>query len=61
MEQSGSFYYFEHDSKKHTLVLADSPSVHADCPGQSTFLLQETTGPGGLPDNEDVVTAWRLE
>ncbi len=61
MEQSGIFYYFEHDDSKHTLVLADSPSVHQDCPGQSTYSFQETAGPGGIPEDKDVVTAWRME
>ncbi len=61
MEQSGIFYYFEHDNSKHSLVLADSPSVHQDCPGQSTFSFQETAGPGGLPEDKDVITSWRME
>lgn len=36
MEQEGIFYYFEHEEKKHTLVIADDPSVHQPCSGQST-------------------------
>src|SRR5207248_63572 len=31
MEQYGIFYYFEHASGKHTLVLGDSPSAHLAC------------------------------
>lgn len=34
MEQEGIFYYFEHEEQKHTLVVADNPSVHQPCQGQ---------------------------
>ena len=34
MEQYGIFYYFEHEQKKHTLVLADDLSAHDPCPEQ---------------------------
>ena len=62
MEQSGIFYYFEHDDKKHTLVLADAPSVHQNCPSQSTFSLQSTSAQAGFRENDDdVVTAWQLD
>lgn len=61
MEQNGIFYYFEHDSGKHTLVMGDSPSVYKDCPIQSKFSYQETSGPLGVPSNNDVVTQWRVD
>jgi type VI secretion system secreted protein VgrG len=32
MEQYGIFYFFEHESDKHTLVLADAPTAHKPCP-----------------------------
>jgi type VI secretion system secreted protein VgrG len=35
LEDEGIFYFFEHTSGKHTIVLADDPSAIADCPGQS--------------------------
>lgn len=31
MEEEGIWYYFEHESGKHTLVLADDPSAAKDC------------------------------
>jgi type VI secretion system secreted protein VgrG len=34
MEEEGIYYYFEHQDKKHTLVLANDPAAHAACPGQ---------------------------
>jgi type VI secretion system secreted protein VgrG len=33
MEQYGIYYFFEHSSDKHTLVLADSKSSHSPVPG----------------------------
>jgi type VI secretion system secreted protein VgrG len=36
MEEFGIYYYFEHTSDKHTLVLADSKSSHKAIPGSTT-------------------------
>jgi type VI secretion system secreted protein VgrG len=58
MEQEGIFYFFEHEKDKHTLVLADQPSAHKPCPGQSKARLDYT--PGALL-KEDVIDEWRLE
>lgn len=33
MEEEGIFYYFEHTSDKHTLVLGDDADAHKTCPG----------------------------
>jgi type VI secretion system secreted protein VgrG len=35
MEQYGIFYFFEHEEEKHTLVIANAPTVHQPCPGQA--------------------------
>ncbi|MEP6923189.1 MAG: type VI secretion system tip protein TssI/VgrG, partial [Pyrinomonadaceae bacterium] len=35
MEEEGIFYYFEHTKGKHTLVVANTPQSHQDCPGKS--------------------------
>src|SRR5580700_3181291 len=32
MEEEGIYYYFQHDKKGHTLVVADTPDGHADVP-----------------------------
>ena len=37
MEQHGIYYFFEHTSDKHTLVLADSKSSHKPVPGVSSL------------------------
>ena len=58
MEQYGIFYFFEHENGKHTLVLADSPSVYQPCPSQSTA--QYGLSAGSL-DAEDVITGWQME
>src|ERR1017187_9119292 len=58
MEQYGIFYFFEHENGKHTLVLADSASVHQPCPHQSKAGYNLVTG--GL-DADDVVTGWHME
>lgn len=34
MEQEGLFYYFEHEEKRHVLVISDMASVHQPLPGQ---------------------------
>lgn len=37
MEQEGIYYYFKHESDKHTLVLSDSISSHETYPGYETL------------------------
>ena len=61
MEQYGIFYFFEHDEDTHKLVLANSASAHHACPDQSIVKWQATAGPGALPEDKDVVTAWSME
>jgi type VI secretion system secreted protein VgrG len=58
MEQYGIFYYFEHVNGKHTMVLADSKSVHQPCPHQPTV---NFVAAGATKEVEDVVTAWQME
>ncbi len=36
MEQNGIFYFFQHERRKHTMVIADSSSIHEPCPGQES-------------------------
>jgi type VI secretion system secreted protein VgrG len=35
MEEEGMFYFFEHESSKHTLVIADADSAFEDCTGHA--------------------------
>jgi type VI secretion system secreted protein VgrG len=58
MEQNGIFYFFEHEQGKHTMVIADSPSIHKPCPGQSSASYNPVSS--GL-DAEDCVTSWDME
>ena len=57
MEQYGIFYFFKHQEGMHTLVLADSPSAHTSCPGQSSA--RYVTYSGG--PQKDVITGWEIE
>ena len=58
MEQNGIFYFFEHEDGKHTMVIADSSSIHQACPGFDSAGYNLATG--GI-DDEDVVNSWNLE
>jgi len=57
MEQYGIFYFFKHEQGKHTLVMADSPTAHSSCPGQSS--IRHVAVSGG--PQEDVITGWHIE
>jgi type VI secretion system secreted protein VgrG len=58
MEQYGIFYFFQHEEKKHTLVLADEPSAHQPCPEQAKAKW-EPQASGALA--EDVLTSVQME
>jgi type VI secretion system secreted protein VgrG len=34
MEEEGIWYYFKHENGKHTMVVANTPQSHVDCPGK---------------------------
>jgi len=55
MEEEGIYYFFSHENGKHTLVLANTPEGHPDCPSQATARYHDV-GQGRL--NEDVITEW---
>ena len=57
MEQCGIFYFFKHEKGRHTLVLADSPTAHHPCPGQSSARYGRISG----GPQQDVITGWRIE
>jgi type VI secretion system secreted protein VgrG len=56
LEDEGIFYFFEHTTDKHILVLADKPTAFVDCPTQSTAAFDTTAG---LWQDVDVVLAVR--
>jgi type VI secretion system secreted protein VgrG len=58
MEQNGIFYFYQHEMGKHTMVIADSSSVHESCPGQENAGYNLVTG--GI-DEYDVVNSWNIE
>ena len=53
MEQEGIFYFFNHEDKKHTLIVADSADENKPCPNQKEAKYQlETTS----FDSEDKIS-----
>jgi type VI secretion system secreted protein VgrG len=58
MEEEGIFYFFKHENGKHTLILANAPTAHEDCPNQATARYEGTAG--GWQD-DDVVTHFHLQ
>lgn len=59
LEQEGIYYFFKHAEDKHTLVMADSPEKHPDCPYQKKVRY----GPEGGRDkpDKDTVLSWLTE
>ena len=57
LEEEGIFYYFEHETGKHIMVLGDSPIAHKPCPGQKAASSQ-LSGQGVR--EEDVITALEM-
>jgi|CXWL01.1.fsa_nt_gi type VI secretion system secreted protein VgrG len=58
MEQYGIFYFFEHEEKKHTLVIADDLSAHQTCPVQPKVFWNPQ---GSDTLDEDVITTLQCE
>lgn len=58
MEQHGIFYFFEHEEKKHTVILSDDLSAHQPCPEQSKVSWNPQ---GSASLDEDVITGLQWE
>ncbi|MGH9412931.1 MAG: type VI secretion system Vgr family protein [Terriglobales bacterium] len=58
LEEEGIFYFFEHTSSAHTLVLADDPSAYTTCPGLTTATLRADNSAQSL---NDAVLSCRIE
>jgi type VI secretion system secreted protein VgrG len=59
MEQNGIFYYFEHESGKHTMVITDASNSLSACPDlDEAVSLDSTQGGVGL---DDLVTSFQIE
>ncbi len=54
LEEEGAYYFFEHEEKKHTMVMADTPDKHKPCLKQESARYQISAG-GWL--EEDVITS----
>jgi type VI secretion system secreted protein VgrG len=58
LEQDGIFYYFEHASDKHTLVLADTPNAFQRCAGQPAARFQPE---GGYAERQDTIATFHKQ
>jgi type VI secretion system secreted protein VgrG len=57
MEEEGIFYFFEHSTDNHKMIVGDTSDAFQACPGQSSARFH-----GGAPANEeDVVFTFRKE
>jgi type VI secretion system secreted protein VgrG len=59
MEEEGIYYFFEHTSSKHTMVLADAPSSHKPVPGHETLRFSTVSAAGHL--REEALYDWIAE
>ncbi len=55
MEEEGIFFFFKHSEGAHTMVLADTPGIHPQLPGNSNIIYEAVEG--GLRD-EDRIYSW---
>ena len=55
MEEEGIYYYYEHSSDAHTLVVSDGPHGHVPVPWDSTIQYEPIVG-GNRPDYR--ITEW---
>ena len=58
MEHEGIFYYFEHEERKHTLVLANSPAEFKPCPNLAGMDYEANAG---RDTSRETVTEWTVE
>lgn len=57
MEEEGICYFFQHDKRKHVLILANDPAAHDPCPGQEKARYDSRNNIA----YEDVITELRYE
>jgi type VI secretion system secreted protein VgrG len=60
MEEEGIYYYFEHTTSGHTMVLADSSASAAACPNQATVKFSYSEQ-GWRDDDDGVLTLERIQ
>lgn len=59
LEQEGLYYFFEHDSSDHVLVIADDRSAHRPPAGQPKWRFVDDLG--GAVARADAVTGWSFQ
>ncbi len=60
MEEEGMYYFFRHESGKHTLVIADQKSSYKPCPYKNQVRMEPGTS-SGFGAQEDYVTEWERQ
>ena len=58
LESAGIFYFFEHEARRHVMVLADSPEQNPQVEGMDEALFTSTATVGDVADR---VYAWGVE
>jgi len=59
LEEEGIYYFFEHEEKMHTLVLADAPEKHKPCPKQESARYQ--TSAGGWQEEDIIISLEKVQ
>jgi type VI secretion system secreted protein VgrG len=54
LEQEGIYYFFKYEAKKHTLILADSPSSHQPFPGYEQVKFRPISAIAAAEDPEQI-------
>jgi type VI secretion system secreted protein VgrG len=57
LEDEGIYYYWSHDSDKHTMVLADSLSAHEPAAGYKEIVYRSS---GDAQEDQDHISEWTL-
>ena len=58
MEQEGIYYYFRHEANKHTMVIVNAPSAHADLPRLSKYKFRPKVD---AKHDFEPITQWRAD
>jgi len=56
MEEEGIYYFFKHETDKHSIVLCDSPASHKQYQGYEEFLYRPTS-----EGTQEVIKSWVLQ
>ncbi|MGH9947166.1 MAG: type VI secretion system Vgr family protein, partial [Pyrinomonadaceae bacterium] len=58
MEETGIFYFFEHNEDSHKMIISNQPGSHRDCPSKSSI---KFSGERVADTNDNRVYSWLLD